>query len=246
MPVPALALAAAPAAISAIGGFFGAERANAANRREAQRNRDFQERMRNTQWQAAVADMQAAGINPALAYSQGGAQSPSGSVAAPAHDSVSSAMQGMMARQQLRLMEEQIKKTSFESKMASALATREEVRNVGYGFKSGPEGTSIDFSMPGLVEETQASVRAKIAEAARAGSMASITGLGGQFAQGFGEMMPAIQSMMSVAGRGADSIASVVHLLERGMRMRDDAVQQAFGMSKSALERLLRSLRRSK
>jgi len=231
MPVPALALAAAPAAISAIGGFFGAERANAANRREAQRNRDFQERMRNTQWQAAVADMQAAGINPALAYSQGGAQSPSGSVAAPAHDSVSSAMQGMMARQQIRLMESQISKTSFEGKMAKALADREDVRNKAYGIQDTPGGMSIDYSMPGLVQETQAMVRAKIAEAARADAMANITGLGGQFAQGFGEMMPAIQSMMGAAGRGADSIASVVNLLERGMRMRDDAVQQAFGMS---------------
>lgn len=95
--------------VSAGLGFLGGERTNAANRdiasaanaasaEQAAKQMDFQERMRSTQYQTAVEDMKKSGLNPMLAYTQGGAGTPSGAMGqvstAKMGNSVASALQG--------------------------------------------------------------------------------------------------------------------------------------------------------
>lgn len=61
------------AAIGGIASYMGQESANKANAAQADKQMQFQKESRETAYQTAVKDMQAAGLNPMLAYQQGGA-----------------------------------------------------------------------------------------------------------------------------------------------------------------------------
>lgn len=104
LPILPLAIAGGAAAL----GYLGSREARGTSLRVAREQMQFQERMSSTAYQRAMEDMRAAGLNPMLAYQQGGASTPGGAMprvsdmVAPA---VSSAMAARRLSSEVRNME---------------------------------------------------------------------------------------------------------------------------------------------
>ncbi len=174
------------------------------NKREAQKDRDFQERMSSTAYQRGVKDMEDAGLNPALMYGGGAsaASSPGGSKADVDRGTggvVSSAMQAKRLGQEISNMR-------AEGDRARALADREEATNVAYGITYDPKGQMIvnpNKNMPNLVSMIHAQINSAKAQAAGANlglvGMRNMAGIQGSWAGG--PLEAGRQLMTTILGR---------------------------------------------
>jgi acyl-CoA thioesterase FadM len=116
-----------------IAGGISAASKRATNRKQgqlAQDQMDYQGYMSNTSYQRAMEDMRRAGLNPMLAYQQGGASSPQGAMAQlqdPGSAGVQGAtsayqagMQGEKIQEEIPLIREEARKTTAEVDMTDA------------------------------------------------------------------------------------------------------------------------------
>lgn len=118
---------------SLLGGLFGNSAQRAANRTNIQLNREnraWMEEMSNTSYQRGTRDMLAAGLNPMLAYSQGGANVPNNSAATvqPVQAGARAVEQAALAATNVMANSAQVEKTEADARLTKAKAQIEEAK----------------------------------------------------------------------------------------------------------------------
>lgn len=180
----------APVGAALIGGILGKqgqESANETNLQVAREQMDFQERMSNTAYPRAVQGMKDAGLNPMLAYSQGGASSPSGAlpqVQNAAGAGVSSAAQGAAMAQAVQgIMQSRAQTEMIEASAAKIRSeTMEQNLNTARAVAELKQVESSSGNLRATTDKTQQEILGAIADSASKHAMFQAMNKGGGFA----------------------------------------------------------------
>lgn len=154
--------------IEAGASFLGNERSNEANKREAKKNRDFQERMSNTAHVREIADLRNAGLNPILSARLGGATTPGGATASPQINSAKSAVDAYASTaalgSQIKQTEASTELTQADTKKRKAEAISAEYEAQKAIVKSKLFKGATDTSKGGVLDQAGKSVQEFIPE----------------------------------------------------------------------------------
>lgn len=145
--------------------FIGGIMQNEWNKEEASKNRQFQAGMSNTSYQRAVADLRTAGLNPMLAYSQGGASTPSGAQAQMenvAEGASATALDMVRLKEDIQNIRAQTEKTKQDVKIGRQTEALIDAQKSGVVHDNKVKqalGTAAEILQPGLEGVGKASER---------------------------------------------------------------------------------------
>lgn len=229
---------------SLLGGLFGHSAQSSANKANLQlnrENRDWMERMSNTEWQRGVQDMKAAGMNPMLAFSQGGASSPSNSaptvipedaMARSVNSAGSNAIQAMQGLANVELTQAQADKVRQEADTARTFSAsafsrynseiteiNERVANLVEQRKlTEAQATQVRQMLPGLLQLQAAQTQATSAQAAQSTAQGELLRLQKPEMQATAELWKRLNEQGKAAGWGMGIIKDLFTIINNARR----------------------------
>lgn len=137
------ALTAVAPIVSGVANYFSQKETNKMQAQEAEKNRAFQATQSASAYQTAVQDMRKAGLNPALAYSQGGAQAMSGGTAQFSAPEIADVSGGFSSAYQQKMAGEQLEQTQLMNAEAIKTQATQQMSNLASAKQSAASAEKI-------------------------------------------------------------------------------------------------------